>query len=53
MLTGSSATAAAFLAQLGHLSPVLAQDVTNIAFGGWGGVAEDEGVKEAISVFMD
>ena len=52
-LTGSSATAAAFLAQLGHLSPVLAQDVTNIAFGGWGGVAEDEGVKEAISVFMD
>ncbi len=27
--------------------------MTNIAFGGWGGVAEDEGVKEAIAVFME
>ena len=42
-LTGGSATAAAMLAQLGYLPPALAQDVTNITFGGWGGVAEDEG----------
>ena len=50
-LTGGSATAAAMLAQLGYLPPALAQDVTNITFGGWGGVAEDEGVKAAIEVF--
>jgi len=29
-----------------------AQDVTQISFGGWGGVAEDEGVQAAIEVFM-
>ncbi len=52
-LTGSSATAAAFLSRLGHMNPALAQDVTTIAFGGWGGIAEDEGVKEAITVFME
>ncbi len=51
-LTGGSATAAAMLAQLGYLPPALAQDVTNITFGGWGGVAEDEGVKAAIEVFQ-
>ena len=39
------------LAQLGYLPPALAQDVTTISFGGWGGVAEDEGVKAAIEVF--
>ena len=50
-LTGGSATAAAMLAQLGYLPPALAQDVTKITFGGWGGVAEDEGVKSAIEVF--
>jgi len=50
-LTGGSATAAAMLAQLGYLPPALAQDVINITFGGWGGVAEDEGVKSAIEVF--
>ena len=38
-LTGGSATAAAMLAQLGYLPPVMAQDVTTISFGGWGGVA--------------
>jgi len=50
-MTGGSATAAALLAQLGHLPVALAQDVTTISFGGWGGVAEDEGVKAAIEVF--
>lgn len=29
-----------------------AQDRTRISFGGWGGVAEDEGVKAAIEVFQ-
>lgn len=29
------------------------QDVTTISFGGWGGVAEDEGVQEAIKVFQE
>ncbi len=50
-LTGGSATAAAMLSRLGHLHPALAQDMTTITFGGWGGVAEDEGVKAAIEVF--
>ena len=39
------------MAQLGYLPPALAQDVTTISFSGWGGVAEDEGVKAAIEVF--
>jgi len=47
---------AASLAASSGLSPFImrayAQDVVNITFGGWGGVAEDEGVKEAIQVFM-
>lgn len=50
-LTGGSATAAAMLAQLGYLPPALAQDATTITFGGWGGIAEDEGVLAAIEVF--
>ena len=50
-LTGGSATAAAMLSRLGYLHPTLAQDMTTITFGGWGGVAEDEGVKAAIEVF--
>lgn len=40
-----------------NLSPfmlrALAQDPVNISFGGWGGVAEDEGVKAAIQAFME
>ncbi len=52
-LSGSSAAALAMLSRLGHLSPALAQDMTTISFGGWGGVAEDEGVKQAIAVFME
>lgn len=47
---------AASLAASSGLSPFVmrafAQDVVNISFGGWGGVAEDEGVKEAIGVFQ-
>ena len=39
------------LSRLGYLPPALAQDMTAITFGGWGGVAEDEGVKAAIEVF--
>ena len=50
-LSSASATAAAFLSQLGHINPALAQDAVRITFGGWGGVAEDEGVKAAIEVF--
>lgn len=48
--------ASAGLAASGVLSPnlmrALAQDVTTISFAGWGGVAEDEGVQEAIKVFI-
>lgn len=50
-MAGSSAAAMALLTNMG-LSPAKAQDVVSIAFGGWGGVAEDEGVQEAIAVFM-
>jgi multiple sugar transport system substrate-binding protein len=50
-MAGSSAAAIALLSDLG-LSPAMAQDVVQIAFGGWGGVAEDEGVKSAIEVFQ-
>ena len=50
-VSSASATAGAFLSQLGHINPALAQDAVRITFGGWGGVAEDEGVKAAIEVF--
>jgi multiple sugar transport system substrate-binding protein len=52
----SASTAAATLG--GLTSPALvvakplAQDVTTISFMGWGGVAEDEGVRAAIEVFQ-
>ena len=39
------------LARMGYLPPALAQDAAKISFSGWGGVAEDEGVKAAIDVF--
>lgn len=46
----------AALAAAGGLNPFLmrlaAQDAVNISFGGWGGVAEDEGVRAAIEVFQ-
>jgi multiple sugar transport system substrate-binding protein len=51
---GISAAFAASVTQLGGklmAAPSL-QDVVNISFGGWGGVAEDEGVRAAIEVFM-
>jgi multiple sugar transport system substrate-binding protein len=31
---------------------LIAQEVVNISFGGWGGVAEDEGVRAAIEIFQ-
>jgi multiple sugar transport system substrate-binding protein len=51
-MAGSSAAAMTMLTNMG-LSPAMAQDVVNITFGGWGGVAEDDGVKAAIEVFME
>ena len=51
-LAGSSAASLAMLSRMGALPPVLAQDSTTVTFGGWGGVAEDEGVKAAIEVFQ-
>jgi len=50
-IAGASAAGIPALSQLGGLSSVLAQDVTNIVFGGWGATAEDEGVQAAIEVF--
>lgn len=52
-LAGSSAASMAMLSRLGQMGLVSAQDMTTIAFGGWGGVAEDEGVQAAIQVFME
>ena len=48
---GSSALALAMLSRMGH-SVTHAQETT-ITFGGWGGIAEDEGVQEAIQIFME
>lgn len=46
----------ASLAASGALNPFLmrlaAQEAVGISFGGWGGVAEDEGVRAAIEVFQ-
>jgi len=50
-MAGSSAAAMALFSRMGHMRSY-AQDTT-ITFGGWGGVAEDEGVQEAIAVFME
>ena len=50
-MAGSSAAAFALFSKMEHMR-AFAQDTT-ITFGGWGGVAEDEGVKEAIQVFME
>jgi multiple sugar transport system substrate-binding protein len=51
-LMGAGAAAGAYLSPLGTLMRAAAQDATGITFGGWGGVAEDEGVKSAIEIFM-
>lgn len=50
---GASAAFAASLQVNGSIfaSPAF-QDAVSISFGGWGGVAEDEGVRAAIDVFM-
>ncbi|MAU13303.1 MAG: hypothetical protein CL607_26025 [Anaerolineaceae bacterium] len=52
-MAGSSAAAMALMSRLGEVSITKAQDGVTITFGGWGGVAEDEGVQEAIQVFME
>lgn len=51
---GASAAFAASMTKLNGrlLAAPRLQDVVNISFGGWGGVAEDEGVKAAIEVFQ-
>ena len=49
-MTGASLAASSGLNPF--LMRALAQDATQISFGGWGGVAEDEGVQAAIEVFM-
>lgn len=51
-MAGSSAAAMALMSRLSPVSITEAQDGVTITFGGWGGVAEDEGVQEAIQVFM-
>lgn len=51
-LVGASAAASTFMSPFDPLRRVYAQNATNITFGGWGGVAEDEGVKAAIEVFQ-
>ncbi len=51
---GASAAFAASMTQLGGklLAMPNKQDAVGISFGGWGGVAEDEGVRAAIEVFQ-
>ena len=51
---GASAAFAASMTQLGGKLMAMPhrQDVVGISFGGWGGVAEDEGVRAAIEVFQ-
>jgi multiple sugar transport system substrate-binding protein len=49
-LLGASAAAGAFVST-SDLMRVYAQGATGITFAGWGGVAEDEGVRAAIDVF--
>lgn len=51
-MLGASAAVGAYLSPLGSVMRAAAQNQTNITFGGWGGVAEDEGVRAAIEVFM-
>jgi multiple sugar transport system substrate-binding protein len=51
-LAGASAALAASAGNFGTLMRAMAQDVTTISFGGWGGVAEDEGVQAAIEAFQ-
>lgn len=50
-IMGATAAAGAFLSPREALFLAQAQNATNISFGGWGGVAEDEGVKAAIEAF--
>lgn len=50
-LMGATAAAGTFISPREAMLLGLAQNATNITFGGWGGVAEDEGVKAAIEAF--
>lgn len=52
MMGMTGATLAASSGLNPFLMRALAQDPTQISFGGWGGVAEDEGVQAAIEIFM-
>lgn len=52
-MMGASAALGAYVSPLGSAMRSFGQEATNITFGGWGGVAEDEGVKSAIEVFEE
>jgi multiple sugar transport system substrate-binding protein len=51
-ILGATAAAGTFISPREARLFGLAQTATNISFGGWGGVAEDEGVKAAILAFQ-
>jgi multiple sugar transport system substrate-binding protein len=51
-MIGATAAAGTFISPREAMLFGLAQNATNISFGGWGGVAEDEGVKAAILAFQ-
>lgn len=50
-MVGATAAAGALLSPRDAMLLAYAQGGTTITFGGWGGVAEDEGVKAAIEAF--
>ena len=52
-IAGATAAAGAFISPFDGFRLAQAQGATNISFGGWGGVAEDVGVKAAIEVFQE
>jgi multiple sugar transport system substrate-binding protein len=51
-MVGATAAAGTFISPRETMLFGLAQNATNITFGGWGAVAEDEGVKAAIEAFQ-
>ena len=50
-IVGATAAAGALMSPRDAILLAYAQDATIITFGGWGGIAEDEGVRAAIEVF--
>jgi multiple sugar transport system substrate-binding protein len=52
-MMGASAALGMYVSPLGSAMRSFGQEATGITFGGWGGVAEDEGVKAAIEVFQE